>query len=507
MVDENGDGFLVREALTQTDIDYIYCSGYATLFSIRLHHGGKFTKFPSRTYVKGKIDHIDMVDVDRFCVHELDDVMLRLGYTSKQPIFYHFLQPGKKSHLMLLEWDGQNEGQNEGVTTVVSPALEDIQLDDLFTYANQEDEDQNMNEFNGVHGDENVEENEVHDEENEVHGEENKVHDEENEVHGDENVEENEVHGDENVEENEVHGNENVEENEVHDEENEVHGEENEVHDEENEAYKDSRSEMDDDHDSDYIIDDDNSMGDYDVDMRDFKLHVDSDVEEVLEDVVDTDDIEDEILDNDTFEDVDENGRQRRVRNVNSGSIQFYLGQMFGTKEECKQLIREHSVQTRRNIRIIKDEDDRVRAICKGSMGDVGTSSSKGPSLSKKKGKDVALQIENSGGPTMKLLKSQGATLQKQKENLQRTRRRCTGSGKYQTGKRGVRSHAAAAQVTKRHAAAAQVADTQAKRGVRYHVAAAATQSQSRLPKQNTCSNCGGKGHNKKTCKAKGKQA
>ncbi|KAK9054930.1 hypothetical protein SSX86_026009 [Deinandra increscens subsp. villosa] len=461
MVDENGDGFFVREALTQTDIDYIYRSGYATLFSIRLHHGGKFTKWPSRTYVKGKIDHIDMVDVDRFCVHDLDDVMLRLGYTTKQPIFYHFLQPGKdlnyglqplcgdadvlkmtanvpqhrlifmytehgsssipivtqshirieeivedennmagdqtvsnmpnrkKSHLMLLEWDGQNEGQNEGVTTVVSPALEDIQLDDLFTYANQEDEDQNMNEFNGVHGDENVEENEVHDEENEVHGEENKVHDEENEVHG--------------------------EENEVHDEENEVHGEENEVHDEENEAYKDSGSEMDDDHDSDYIIDDDNSMGDYDVDMRDFKLHVDSDVEEVLEDAVDTDDIEDEILDNDTFEDVDENGRQRRVRNVNSGSIQFYLGQMFGTKEECKQLIREHSVQTRRNIRIIKDEDDRVRAICKGNMGDVGTSSSKEPSLSKKKGKDVALQIENSGGATMKLLKSQGATLQKQK--------------------------------------------------------------------------------------------
>ncbi|KAK9061280.1 hypothetical protein SSX86_018460 [Deinandra increscens subsp. villosa] len=91
--DENDDRFLVRQALTQKDVDVIYASGYASLFTIKLHHGGKFTRFPDRRYVDGKIDHIDMIDIDKFCVHDLDHVMLRLGYNEDEPIYYHFLVP------------------------------------------------------------------------------------------------------------------------------------------------------------------------------------------------------------------------------------------------------------------------------------------------------------------------------------------------------------------------------------------------------------------------------
>ncbi|CAI9268154.1 unnamed protein product [Lactuca saligna] len=58
--------------------------GYPTMFTIELHHGGRFTKFPGISYIEGKLDHIDLVDMDEFSVHELDEVMLKLGYDVPQ---------------------------------------------------------------------------------------------------------------------------------------------------------------------------------------------------------------------------------------------------------------------------------------------------------------------------------------------------------------------------------------------------------------------------------------
>ncbi|KAK9074018.1 hypothetical protein SSX86_006613 [Deinandra increscens subsp. villosa] len=112
------------------------------------------------------------------------------------------------------------------------------------------------------------------------------------------------------------------------------------------------------DDDGDYIVEEDNGMDDYDVDMRDYKIYVDSDVDELLDD---DEDIEDEVVDSESF-------LQPR-RGLEEGNNLFYRGQLFGTKEECKELIRAHAVETRRDIRIIKDEDERVRAVCKGGRG------------------------------------------------------------------------------------------------------------------------------------------
>ena len=47
-----------------------------TMFSIKLHHGGNFTKLPNTKYVKGEVGYIDLVDIDEFLVHELDAMML-----------------------------------------------------------------------------------------------------------------------------------------------------------------------------------------------------------------------------------------------------------------------------------------------------------------------------------------------------------------------------------------------------------------------------------------------
>ncbi|CAI9285562.1 unnamed protein product [Lactuca saligna] len=64
--------------------------GYPTMFTIELHHGGRFTKFPGISYIEGKLDHIDLVDMDEFSVHELDEVMLKLGYDVPPVIYYHY---------------------------------------------------------------------------------------------------------------------------------------------------------------------------------------------------------------------------------------------------------------------------------------------------------------------------------------------------------------------------------------------------------------------------------
>ncbi|CAI9278279.1 unnamed protein product [Lactuca saligna] len=79
-------------------------AGIPTWFSIKLHHGGKFTKIADKKNIGGEVCYIDYVDIDEFPVHELDAIMLDLGYpdprmtgvvdVSDSPvIYYHFNIP------------------------------------------------------------------------------------------------------------------------------------------------------------------------------------------------------------------------------------------------------------------------------------------------------------------------------------------------------------------------------------------------------------------------------
>ncbi|GKD22777.1 hypothetical protein Tco_1224480 [Tanacetum coccineum] len=64
------------------------------MFSIRIHHGGKFQRYPGRMYVSGRVDIFDMVDIDLFTVVALNMMVLKLGYTGKsEPMFYNYLRP------------------------------------------------------------------------------------------------------------------------------------------------------------------------------------------------------------------------------------------------------------------------------------------------------------------------------------------------------------------------------------------------------------------------------
>nr|KAJ0213576.1 hypothetical protein LSAT_V11C400159250 [Lactuca sativa] len=64
--------------------NFEFVAGTPTWFSIKLHHGGKFTKIADIKNIGGQVCYIDYVDIDEFSVHELDDIMLDLGYPDPQ---------------------------------------------------------------------------------------------------------------------------------------------------------------------------------------------------------------------------------------------------------------------------------------------------------------------------------------------------------------------------------------------------------------------------------------
>jgi len=65
------------------------------LFSIKLHHGGNFTKFPHLEYVEGMTNYIDLIDPDFFSVHELDCMLQKLGYGMDFIRYYHYKVPNE----------------------------------------------------------------------------------------------------------------------------------------------------------------------------------------------------------------------------------------------------------------------------------------------------------------------------------------------------------------------------------------------------------------------------
>ncbi|GJS58921.1 heat stress transcription factor B-4-like protein [Tanacetum coccineum] len=64
------------------------------MFSIRIHHGGKFQRYPDRMYVSGRVDIFDMVDIDLFTVVAWNMMVFKLGYTGEsEPMFYNYFRP------------------------------------------------------------------------------------------------------------------------------------------------------------------------------------------------------------------------------------------------------------------------------------------------------------------------------------------------------------------------------------------------------------------------------
>ncbi|CAI9273035.1 unnamed protein product [Lactuca saligna] len=84
----------IRATMDEIDVARRY-AGHPTIFSVRLHHGGQFTKFPGRKYIKGKQNYVDLLDIDTFSIHDIDEMMEELGHIDSDEtlLYYHFLRP------------------------------------------------------------------------------------------------------------------------------------------------------------------------------------------------------------------------------------------------------------------------------------------------------------------------------------------------------------------------------------------------------------------------------
>ncbi|KAI3799765.1 hypothetical protein L1987_35067 [Smallanthus sonchifolius] len=165
---------------------------------------------------------------------------------------------------------------------------------------------------------------------------------------GDDNVN---VEGDNSIGEDEVHGGNDHSEKNVH------------ASDEDNGG-------------SDYIVDEDNTMVDHEVDMTDYRMNVDSDVEDnTVADHEDVD-LEDEVLDNEKFQSGSESdGNDTSIRRHGLHNLRrdienranFYLSQEFGSKEEGKSQPKGAVVDKGKGKGAVVD-----KGKCKGAVVDKG---------------------------------------------------------------------------------------------------------------------------------------
>ncbi|GJV61301.1 mutator type transposase [Tanacetum coccineum] len=404
----------------------------STLFSIKLHYGGVFTKSPNRKYINGNITFVDMIDSDEFSVHEIDSMLEDLGQDGHRVMFYHFLKPGcdldnglepiacdrdvvvlgnyvtqglklvevfvehektnpdiytppKAKRIVIEELDAEPIISKAGITPVARKIVLDVTNNqtcgkekgkssgkDLEGQSSavgndgsyEESQDPNFDPFADLDlilptmGDwegNTSEHVDLGDETNNV----------ETECNDDERHRVEETQGDD-----DRHGEEQT-------------GGDHEIHDEE-EREGDDES---DSQDSDYIVDSDNNVDDIDVDMADFEYNIDEDVEfggcrdrEEAANVEEEDAEELEVLDNDYFEsasDTDDEGSRfmkRKLKQIRKQAhateqvykTYFYVGKEFTSKEEARSYIKEHSIETRREIRMEKNDNERIRAVCRG---------------------------------------------------------------------------------------------------------------------------------------------
>ncbi|KAI7755879.1 hypothetical protein M8C21_018386, partial [Ambrosia artemisiifolia] len=291
-------GFRVRKNVTHEEVLDLYV-GAPSLFSIKLHHNGRFTHFPERTYVEGGENFIDLLDhdkfsdIERYCHYQVpgsdldfglralgsdDDVIgfIKYGVTT---VHTYFFSPTKvrveeitDEELMAFDLDKVEDVVNHVDNMHTEQVVENMNFHDAFDFTNIDLNDPNFDPFFGESPAINV-----------------PKHDQpQDNMH--------------------KHHNENVDE-----------------------VMNISK----------YGSDDDNASEDNDDQVLDVCLK----------------ELQEDAIDNDQFvsgseSDEDESSHRKRTMN----------------KEEVQQMIKRHADDTSWQLRIIKDDLGRVRAVCCGDI-------------------------------------------------------------------------------------------------------------------------------------------
>nr|KAJ0209959.1 hypothetical protein LSAT_V11C400177530 [Lactuca sativa] len=370
-------------------------AGHPTIFSIRLFYGGEFMKFPGRRYIKGKERYIDLLDIDEFCVHDIDEMMETLGCVEEgKLLYYHFKRPFSDLDFGLFALASDSDIKHLG-TYVGQHKLIEVYVEHgktkLLTYTMSSTPSK-------VRIEEIVDqpscsrrlflewkETETRDcigssKPNVVPTKETKSAqiDAQCETQG------------------------------ICDEFDEFLNEETGgiTHESDN---KDDADDSGDSDDSEFLVDLDNLLDEPEIDMNEFLFNIDEEIEWVGDlggsnvKETETREIDDiEVVNNEVFlyeSSSDEDGSNKRRKSIKAirramensearVSDPFYVYQKFTSSEELKNAIRQHAVETRRELDFIKNDKNRVRAICKGTIPDLGQLDPCGPSQSNKESEE-----------------------------------------------------------------------------------------------------------------------
>ncbi|KAI3503301.1 hypothetical protein L1887_31741 [Cichorium endivia] len=405
----------IRAKMEEIDVQSCY-GGHPTVFSIRLHHGGTFTSFPGRKYLKGKEDYVDLLDIDKFSIHDIDDMMEELGHIGEQlsTLYYHFQRPLGDLDFGLFALASDDDVRHLA-TFVGEHKLIDVYTEHGETKLHTYSMSPNPSKVRIVeiheapicskrlllNWHENVEPDNappkidtppnpvtdtppltVEPDECNINDGSNNGEDECHSNDGS-NINDGSNNGDDECNSND--GSNNTDEDESEDSDFLV--------DEDNVC---NNTDEDESEDSDFLVDEDNVLDDVDVDMKDFHMNVDTDVEwignltdAINEEVSDEEDIE--VVDNECYvsdSESDEGIQSQRKKTIkairraheNENALisdPFYLCQTFTSAEEFKKRVKLHAIETRRELDFEKNDANRVRVTCKGSiptLGKIGTS-------------------------------------------------------------------------------------------------------------------------------------
>ncbi|GKD18287.1 hypothetical protein Tco_1207445, partial [Tanacetum coccineum] len=328
------------------------------LFSLKIYHAGKFKYVDDkRKYVNGLVAYVDWCDIDKFSVHEIHGVMEKLGYVNGDPIYYHYLIPGTNLDMGLRALGNDLDVRGLGSTVVIEempsstpvakPTKTKRLLLEYTPTVNVEDQvvaNENANEtVDGIM-------------------QELLSMNYEFDPFGCEQEETRVVTNE--PEETLVEG------------ETVLDGEE------------DSGTEEDESDDEDYLFDEDTYLEEVNVDMADYHFNIDADVEWIRhsesvqepEYDVNSDDLD--VIDTDNFKsgtDSDDDGiekvRRKKLKHIKKAKESednivhkhfFFVGQTFASADDVKERVRLHSIETRRQLYLAKNDKVRIRAKCFG---------------------------------------------------------------------------------------------------------------------------------------------
>nr|KAJ0211262.1 hypothetical protein LSAT_V11C400228420 [Lactuca sativa] len=354
---------------------------HPTMFCMLLNHGGKFTDFPGRKYVNRKRHYVDLIDIETLCVHDIDDMMVKLGYIDENlhvEMYYHFRRPlcdldfglfalaSDDDVRHLAKYVGQHKlievytehGQTKLHTYSMSPNPSKVRIVEIDCTPKRL--------FLEWH-DTQVEPNDV------LTFEPNRNNPPVSPTRNEPSIDKVDM----------VSDNANIMETEI-----EHNSDDNSSGDEINSG-DDSESQ-----DGDFLLDEDNIIDDVKVDMREFHLNVDPDVEWIggaskrKNHVVtkDGNEADLEVIDMELFlsdsssDDGIEGERNKKIKAIRRAhenenaqvSEPFYLYQKFNSSKEFKDMVNQHAIDTRRELDFEKNDKNRVRIVCRGTITSLG---------------------------------------------------------------------------------------------------------------------------------------